>query len=89
MMFGTDLVDIQSRLPEIQLDDEDKPMWTISQKDVFVSSDTWDFMRKRKQEVRWWHIVWFPQAIPKQAFILWLAMLNRVSTGERLVTWSV
>jgi hypothetical protein len=45
-----ELVDIQSRLPEVHLGAEDKPVWTISHKGVFVSSDTWDFMRKRKQE---------------------------------------
>jgi hypothetical protein len=84
-----DLVDIQSRLPKIQLGDEDKPVWTISWKGVFVSSNTWDFMRKMKQEVRWWPIVWFPQAIPKQAFILFLAVLNRLSTRERVVAWGV
>jgi len=84
-----DLVDIQSRLPKIQLGDEDKPVWTISWKGVFVSSNTWDFMRKMKQEVRWWPIVWFHQAIPKQAFILFLAVLNRLSTRERVVAWGV
>jgi hypothetical protein len=46
-------------------------------------------MRKMKQEVRWWPIVWFPQAIPKQAFILFLAVLNRLSTRERVVAWGV
>jgi hypothetical protein len=65
----------------------DKPIWTISRKWVYVSAKTWEFMRKRKQKVSWWNIVWFPQAIPKQAFILWLAILNRLTIGERLVIW--
>lgn len=60
---------------------------TTSRKGVYVSAKTWEFMRKRKQKVNWWNIVWFPQAILKQAFILWLVILNRLTTGERLVTW--
>jgi hypothetical protein len=52
-----------------------------------VSAETWEHMRQRKQEVNWWSVVWFPQAIPKQAFILWLAILNCLTTGERLVIW--
>jgi hypothetical protein len=81
-----DLVDIQSRLPEIQLGDSDKPVWTIARNGAYVSSDTWNFLRKKKPEVEWWPLVWFPQAIPKHAFLLWLFMRNRLSTGDRLVT---
>jgi hypothetical protein len=76
------LVDIQSRLSDVHLGDVDKPIWILSQKGVYVSANTWDYVRKRKQEVSWWPIVWFLQAIPKQAFILWLAVPNGLSTGK-------
>lgn len=82
-----ELVDIQSKPPDVPLGNVDKPIWTLSRKGVYVSADTWKFMRKRKLEISWWSVVWFSQAIPKQAFILWLAVLNRLTTGERLVTW--
>jgi len=78
-------VDIQSKLPEVPIRDVDKPFWTLSRRGVFVSAETWEHMRQKKQEVNWWSVVWFPQAIPKQSFILWLAILNRLTTGERLV----
>jgi hypothetical protein len=81
------LVDIHSILPNVPIGDVDKPIWTVSRKGVYVNADTWDYMRKRKQEVSWWSVVWFPQAIPKQAFILWLAILDHLTTRERLVTW--
>jgi hypothetical protein len=32
-------------------------------------------------------MVWFPYAIPKQAFLLWLAVQNRLTTGDRLGAW--
>lgn len=79
------LVDIQSKLPEVPIRDVDKPFWTLSRRGVFVSAKTWEHMRQKKQEVNWWSVVWFPQAIPKQSFILWLAILNRLTTGESLV----
>jgi hypothetical protein len=31
--------------------------------------------------------VWFPHAIPKYAFILWLAMQNRLITRDWLIRW--
>jgi hypothetical protein len=31
--------------------------------------------------------VWFPLAIRKNAFILWLVMQNRLHTGDRLLKW--
>ncbi len=60
-----ELVDIQSRLSDVPLGDVDKPIWTLSRKGVYVSADTWDFMRKMKPKISWWSVVWFSQAIPK------------------------
>jgi hypothetical protein len=37
---SNDLIDIQSRLPEVHLRDVNKHVWTISRKGVFVSSNT-------------------------------------------------
>jgi hypothetical protein len=31
--------------------------------------------------------VWFPHAIPKHAFILWLAMQDRLLIGDHLIKW--
>ncbi|XP_059441594.1 uncharacterized protein LOC132173929 isoform X2 [Corylus avellana] len=81
------LVDIQARLSEVCLGQCDKPVWTASKKGVFVSAETWEALRKKNVEVTWWKLVWFPLAIPKQAFILWLAMKDRLLTGERLLKW--
>ena len=37
-------------------------------------------------KVEWYNIVWFPQALPRQAFITWLACRNRY-TGDRMRQW--
>lgn len=36
---------------------------------------------------RWSSHVWFKGSIPKHAFLLWLAHLDRLSTRERLAGW--
>jgi hypothetical protein len=81
------LVEIQSRLPEISIGDHDKPIWTASKLGSYVSAETWDMLRNRHPEVTWWPLVWFAYAIPKQAFILWLVMRDKLTTGERLAKW--
>jgi len=82
-----ELVIIQSRLPKVRLGVADKPICTIARKWIFVSSDTWNHLRLKRQPVDWWSLIWFNQAIPKQAFLLWLVVPNRLTTGDRLLTW--
>jgi hypothetical protein len=41
----------------------------------------------KNEEVLWCKNVWFPLSISKQAFVLWLAMRDRLTTGERLLKW--
>lgn len=82
-----DLVDIQSRLPEIPLGHVDNPVWKVAGKGSFVSSETWDFLRDKKAKVEWWHLIWFPCAIPKHVFILWLTVQNQLTRSDRLLVW--
>lgn len=58
-------------------------------KDHFSTSRTWDQIRVRGQEVSWCNLVWFPQRIPRQAFIVWLAFKDRLSTGVRMRQWGI
>jgi hypothetical protein len=37
--------------------------------------------------VEWWKLVWFSLAIHKQAFILWIAICNGLTTGDKLLNW--
>jgi hypothetical protein len=81
------LVEIQSRLSEIRLSASDKPIWTISRSGSYTCANTWDFLPKKKIVVEWWSLVWLNFDIPKQAFLLWLIVQNRLTTGDRLLTW--
>lgn len=53
----------------------------------FVSKTTWDQLRTTQDKVMWFNIVWFPQALPRQAFIIWLACRDRLDTGDRMRQW--
>jgi hypothetical protein len=83
-----ELVIIQSRLPEIPIGAIDELVWTISKTGTYSSAETYNHLRKKKNSVIWWPLVWHKYAIPKQAFILWLAMHNRLTTGDRMLTWA-
>jgi hypothetical protein len=79
------LVEIQARLHEVRFGPYDKPVWTVSRKGSYVSSETWDFLREKKEEVVWWKMMWFPHAIPKHAFNLWLVVQDRLLTGDHMM----
>lgn len=63
------------------------PFWNISKKGIYSCSDTWEAIRCKLPRVNWCHLVWFLMAISCQAFILWLAVKDSLSTGEKLVSW--
>lgn len=46
-----------------------------------------EIIRTKLPEVRWWKLVCFSKSIPRHAFILWLVIRNRSTTGERLMKW--
>ncbi|KAG7569624.1 Endonuclease/exonuclease/phosphatase superfamily [Arabidopsis thaliana x Arabidopsis arenosa] len=54
----------------------------------FASSNTWQQIRHADQKVSWYKGVWFSDSIPKFSFLLWLAVRNRLSTGERMLAWN-
>lgn len=81
------LVDIQSKLSLVIRKQEDEPRWLVSCKGVYSSAETWDFLRTKGVEVKWWKIIWFTSAIPRHSFMLWLACRNTLSTVERLLAW--
>ncbi|XP_071741182.1 uncharacterized protein [Rutidosis leptorrhynchoides] len=53
----------------------------------FSTSQVWKVFRRNNPKVNWWHVIWFKQFDPKQAFIIWLAKLNRLNTQDRIQKW--
>ncbi|KAF2570041.1 hypothetical protein F2Q70_00002983 [Brassica cretica] len=70
----------------------DTVLWKHSEdnyKTHFSSSKTWDQVRERRDKVGWSKSVWFPQEVARYSFIVWLAVKNRLSTGDRMRAWGI
>lgn len=81
------LVEFQSKLSLIEIGEKDVPKCIISKTGRYSSSDTWEALRLKYMRVDWWDLIWFFLAIPRHAFILWLAMKNALTTGDKLLKW--
>ena len=84
------------RIQTVQLPHEtlghDVALWKHSDdnyKPYFSASSTWEQVRDKKPVVFWRKVVWFPQGVPRFSFILWLAVKNRLSTGDRMRVWGI
>lgn len=55
----------------------------------FSSTMTWEVVRTRKQIKAWSKLVWFKGCVPKHAFNMWVANLNRLPMRVRLVSWGM
>ncbi|CAG7864551.1 unnamed protein product, partial [Brassica rapa] len=65
--------------------------WVVNDKvcNGFSSARTWEVLRPRSTSKAWSTTVWFKGAVPKQAFNMWLANLNRLPTRARLASWGL
>ena len=71
---------------------EDIIMWKHGNDDyrpTFSAARTWDQLRIKKSKVEWCRVVWFAQGVPRFSFITWLAIRNRLSTGDRMRAWGI
>ena len=67
-------------------------LWKHSDDDFkpwFSSLKTWEQIREKKATVPWSRAVWFTQGVPRYTFIVWLAVKNRLSTGDRMRAWGI
>ncbi|XP_021979829.1 uncharacterized protein LOC110875945 [Helianthus annuus] len=67
---------------------QDRLLWKDGDKLIDYSSATvWDTIRVREQEINWVSIVWFPQCIPRHAFLVWLIMRRKLLTRDKILKW--
>ena len=69
------------------LGQEDKPVWIASKSGHYSCAETWNQIIGKNLEVSWWKVVWFPNHIPKHAFMGWLVIQNRPK--DRLLQWGL
>ncbi|PWA48243.1 reverse transcriptase zinc-binding domain-containing protein [Artemisia annua] len=76
-------------VPNINPNKCDEAVWKTSsgmEKEFAVKNVCRD-LRSNDPIVTWWKLVWYSQCIPKHAFILWIAINNRMNTQDRLQKW--
>ncbi|XP_048634095.1 uncharacterized protein LOC125608177 [Brassica napus] len=75
---------------DFDLSTPDVVLWKNSSSDYrewFSAVDTWHLIRHTRPTQEWSKVIWFPQGVPRFSFITWLAVKNRLSTGDRMRTW--
>lgn len=54
----------------------------------FSSQETWRLIREAQPTMKWYKDIWFTHNTPKYAFMAWLAVKNRLSTGGQMLSWN-
>ncbi|PWA70878.1 reverse transcriptase zinc-binding domain-containing protein [Artemisia annua] len=77
-----------SNLTVPQLDNkEDITYWKKNNGSLceFSSKVAWEHISQQESMVRWNKVVWFSQCNPRMAFILWMAVKERLQTQDRIM----
>lgn len=56
---------------------------------IFSSRVTWEYLRQPSPAVFWSKAVWFKENIPRNSFMAWFALLRRLPTKDRLLSWGL
>ncbi|XP_013632770.1 PREDICTED: uncharacterized protein LOC106338301 [Brassica oleracea var. oleracea] len=85
--IDTELLTLEEKLSESGVDGS---LWRGKSgfKRRFSTKETWLLVRETHAQNYWAKGVWFSKATPKFAFMIWLAMLDRLSTMDRVARWS-
>ncbi|XP_028106175.1 uncharacterized protein LOC114305299, partial [Camellia sinensis] len=67
----------------------DTPFWSLNADGVFSIHSTWDYWRAKGPKVRWSKLIWGPPLIPRVSFVVWLAINERLNTGDRLQMFGI
>lgn len=86
------LIQVENQLQSLsRSDEEDVVLWKGKHdiyKDQFITSETWNHIRTKRDTVSWHRGIWFTHATPKHMFCTWLAIHNRLPTGDRMEAWN-
>lgn len=70
---------------------EDKIIWRDNNGKCkrFSCKQVWSDVNFFGPKVPWFHTIWFSNNIPRNAFILWMAILGKLKTQDRLLSWEI
>lgn len=79
-----DAMDIRHSISSISLHDQDSVRWDNQPPEVTKLSTVWNSVRRPLPAPPWVMALWHPYHIPNCSFFLWLALLDRLLTKERM-----
>ena len=88
---SANLIAIKNSCVDYHLDfsREDIISWTLDPSGEFTVSSAWNQFRLKMAIVNWHNTIWFPQAIRRHAFIVWMAIQDRLVTQDKLLKWGL
>ena len=63
-------------------------VWKMA-RNKYSIAEVWRVIRPRKEKVLWHRLLWGTLTIPKHSVIAWMAILNRLPTLDRLISWGM
>lgn len=84
-----EIVDGTARDLVPKMDREDQVVWTLNSNGKYCAKSAWLAIRTTNSEVVWCPLVWFNKHVLRWSFILWVALLGRLSTKDRLQSWGI
>lgn len=74
---------------ELNLNTNDKPVWTLNQSGLFTVSSAWDVQRQKKVK-NWFDANTWHKKVPlKMSFILWRVVRDKIPTDSRLAKMGI
>ncbi|GJT14525.1 reverse transcriptase zinc-binding domain-containing protein [Tanacetum coccineum] len=79
----------EMKAPTIDEHKQDNVMWLSNEQQIvkYSINRVWGDVCSQESKVDWHDVVWYPNFIPRHAFILWLLVHERLSTQDRLAKW--
>nr|XP_043611868.1 uncharacterized protein LOC122583539 [Erigeron canadensis] len=84
-----DIIILAQSIENGNLNESDVLVWhdINGNESSFSSSSVWDTLRKRGELIPWVNMVWFPHAIPRHAFHIWLIFKRKLKTHDKMKVW--
>ncbi|XP_073263899.1 uncharacterized protein [Populus alba] len=92
--FAKHLWNIHLKADSLWIRWNDYPLWRVAPVQQLFSSwhsgtsnftaNAYDFLRLKSDPVHWANVVWEQWSLPRHSFSLWLAMLGKLQTRDRL-----
>nr|GEZ02384.1 hypothetical protein [Tanacetum cinerariifolium] len=79
----------KSDILRIHNDTRDKAVWLDrnGKENMFSVRQVWKDFNYDETSVDWYKIIWFEKNIPRHAYVVWMAIQNRLSTQDRIAIW--